>query len=176
MVDQPTFEPIDGAPLGAFVGGLDDEGLASLAIEGDVLGLRGQLTAGAALVGHSDHVAVATAIGEEAVNRLGVLTIEANGVRSVLDEGLLPGDPPEGWGQFATRTYLDIPGDRLAIEYTRDITAPILGASKYEQLEANLAAIDVHLDDDDMAALNRVSHVEASYPYDSFIDDAQAAR
>ncbi len=56
------------------------------------------------------------------------------------------------------------------------VTAPILGASRFEQLEANLAAIDVALTDDDMAALDRVSHVEGSYPYDSFIDDAQAGR
>ncbi len=56
------------------------------------------------------------------------------------------------------------------------VTAPILGASRFEQLEANLAAVDVRLGDDDMAALERVSHVEGSYPYDSFIDDAQAGR
>ncbi len=56
------------------------------------------------------------------------------------------------------------------------VTAPILGASRFEQLEANLAVIDVELTDDDMEALARVSHVDGSYPYDSFIDDAQAGR
>ncbi|MFW2334193.1 aldo/keto reductase [Ilumatobacter sp.] len=56
------------------------------------------------------------------------------------------------------------------------VTAPILGASRFEQLEANLEAIDVELTDDDMDALDRASHVEGSYPYDSFIDDAQAGR
>ena len=56
------------------------------------------------------------------------------------------------------------------------ITAPILGASRYEQLEANLATIEFELTDDDMAALGRVSFVEGSYPYDSFIDDAQVGR
>jgi aryl-alcohol dehydrogenase-like predicted oxidoreductase len=56
------------------------------------------------------------------------------------------------------------------------VTAPILGASRFEQLEANLAAIDVTLTDDDMAALNRVSHVDGSYPYDDFIEAAQTGR
>jgi len=56
------------------------------------------------------------------------------------------------------------------------VTAPILGASRFEQLEANLEAIDVELTDDDMEALDRASRVEGSYPYDSFIDDAQAGR
>ncbi len=56
------------------------------------------------------------------------------------------------------------------------VTAPILGASRYEQLEGNLAAIDVKLTEDDMAALSQASHVEGSYPYDSFITDAQTGR
>ena len=56
------------------------------------------------------------------------------------------------------------------------VTAPILGASRLEQLAANLDAIDVELTDDDMAALNEVSRVEGAYPYDSFIDDAQEGR
>lgn len=56
------------------------------------------------------------------------------------------------------------------------VTAPILGASRFEQLDANLAAIDVELTADDMAALDRASHVEGSYPYDGFIDEAQAGR
>lgn len=56
------------------------------------------------------------------------------------------------------------------------VTAPILGASRYEQLEANLAVLGIELTADDMAALDRASHVEGSYPYDSFIADAQAGR
>lgn len=56
------------------------------------------------------------------------------------------------------------------------VTAPILGASRFEQLEANLAAIDLELTDDDVEALNRVSHVGGSYPYDDFIDNAQSGR
>lgn len=56
------------------------------------------------------------------------------------------------------------------------VTAPILGASKLEHLESNLAAIDIELSADEMAALDRVSHVDGSYPYDEFIDEANASR
>ncbi|NNC81712.1 MAG: aldo/keto reductase, partial [Acidimicrobiales bacterium] len=56
------------------------------------------------------------------------------------------------------------------------VTAPILGASRFEQLEGNLAAINVELTDEDVQALNRVSDVEGSYPYDDFIDSAQTGR
>ncbi|MDJ0771103.1 MAG: aldo/keto reductase [Ilumatobacter sp.] len=56
------------------------------------------------------------------------------------------------------------------------VTAPILGASRFEQLESNLGAIDIELTEDDMAALDRVSHVDGSYPYDDFIDNAQRGR
>ncbi|NNE11223.1 MAG: aldo/keto reductase [Ilumatobacter sp.] len=56
------------------------------------------------------------------------------------------------------------------------VTAPILGASRMDQLEANLSAIDVELTADDVDALDRASHVDGSYPYDSMIDDAQAGR
>jgi aryl-alcohol dehydrogenase-like predicted oxidoreductase len=56
------------------------------------------------------------------------------------------------------------------------VTAPILGASTMEQLETNLAALDIELDDDEMERLNRVSALRCPYPYDDFIGNAQAGR
>jgi aryl-alcohol dehydrogenase-like predicted oxidoreductase len=56
------------------------------------------------------------------------------------------------------------------------VTAPILGASRFEQLETNLGVIEFALSDDDMAALDAVSALDVPYPYDSFIDGAQAGR
>lgn len=56
------------------------------------------------------------------------------------------------------------------------VTAPILGASTLEQLRVNLDSVDVGLSDDDMARLDAVSEIAGTYPYDSFIADAQAGR
>lgn len=56
------------------------------------------------------------------------------------------------------------------------VTAPIIGASRMDQLEANLATATFSLTDDDMTALNTVSDVDGSYPYDSFISNAQQRR
>lgn len=56
------------------------------------------------------------------------------------------------------------------------VTAPILGASRIEQLEANLGAAEFELTDAEMAALDAVSALDVPYPYDSFIDDAQTDR
>ncbi|MGI9646636.1 MAG: aldo/keto reductase [Ilumatobacteraceae bacterium] len=56
------------------------------------------------------------------------------------------------------------------------VTAPILGASKLEQLEINLGMIDFRLTDEEMDRLNAVSAIDGDYPYDSMITDAQAGR
>jgi aryl-alcohol dehydrogenase-like predicted oxidoreductase len=56
------------------------------------------------------------------------------------------------------------------------ITAPILGASTFDQLEANLAAFQWSLTDDEMARLTAVSEIAAPYPYDGMIDQAQQSR
>ena len=56
------------------------------------------------------------------------------------------------------------------------ITAPILGASRLEQLETNLAVLEIELTADHMQRLDDVSAIDGVYPYDSFIDDAQAGR
>ena len=56
------------------------------------------------------------------------------------------------------------------------VTAPILGASRVEQLEVNLGAIEFELDDGQMERLNAVSAVGADYPYDDMISDAQVGR
>jgi aryl-alcohol dehydrogenase-like predicted oxidoreductase len=56
------------------------------------------------------------------------------------------------------------------------VTAPIVGASNLDQLEINLGSIDFELSADHMDRLNRVSALDAPYPYDGFIDDAQAGR
>lgn len=46
------------------------------------------------------------------------------------------------------------------------VTAPILGASTTEQLEANLGSVGWQLTDDDLDRLTKVSDIEGSYPYD----------
>lgn len=56
------------------------------------------------------------------------------------------------------------------------VTAPILGASRLAQLEINLGSVEFRLTDDEMDRLNRVSDIDCPYPYDRFIDDAQADR
>ncbi len=56
------------------------------------------------------------------------------------------------------------------------ITAPILGASKMGQLEINLGAVDFELSEDQMTRLTDVSELETPYPYDDFIESAQAGR
>jgi aryl-alcohol dehydrogenase-like predicted oxidoreductase len=56
------------------------------------------------------------------------------------------------------------------------VTAPILGASTYEQLEANLGAVGWSLADEEMDRLTAVSEVRSPYPYDSTIADAQRDR
>lgn len=56
------------------------------------------------------------------------------------------------------------------------ITAPILGASTYEQLESNLAAFEWTLTDEEVARLSAVSAITAPYPYDRMIGDAQQGR
>ncbi len=56
------------------------------------------------------------------------------------------------------------------------VTAPILGASTFEQLEANLGAVGWALTQDQMARLTAVSDITSSYPYDDMIANAQRDR
>ncbi len=56
------------------------------------------------------------------------------------------------------------------------ITAPIVGASNMAQLAVNLGSVDFELSADQMGRLDRVSALDSPYPYDGFIDDAQAGR
>ncbi len=56
------------------------------------------------------------------------------------------------------------------------ISAPIFGASTFEQLEANLAAVGWSLTDTEMDRLTAVSEIRAPYPYDEFISNAQQDR
>lgn len=97
--------------------------------------------------------------GQEILQRLRTLTVEAAGVRSVLDEGLLPGDAPLGWGRFVTKSNIDIAGARLAIDYTRDIEAPILGG------DVTLQAREVT--DGDLGAISGQSSIFSLEPGDS---------
>ena len=56
------------------------------------------------------------------------------------------------------------------------VTAPILGASTYEQLETNLGAVGWSLTDDEMDRLTTVSEIRSPYPYDDMISAAQRDR
>ena len=56
------------------------------------------------------------------------------------------------------------------------VTAPILGASTYVQLEANLGAVGWSLTDDEMDRLTAVSEIRSPYPYDDMISNAQRER
>jgi aryl-alcohol dehydrogenase-like predicted oxidoreductase len=46
------------------------------------------------------------------------------------------------------------------------VTAPILGPRRTEQLDANLAALDLHLGEAQLASLNEVSAPRLNYPHD----------
>ena len=56
------------------------------------------------------------------------------------------------------------------------VTAPILGASTLDQLDVNLGAVDLILDDEEHQRLTAVSEIDGEYPYDGFIEGAQAGR
>jgi aryl-alcohol dehydrogenase-like predicted oxidoreductase len=56
------------------------------------------------------------------------------------------------------------------------ITAPILGASRFEQLETNLGAVGWALTDEEMARLTSVSDIACPYPYDGSLSDMQRGR
>ena len=56
------------------------------------------------------------------------------------------------------------------------ITAPILGASRIDQLRSNLGVLEFELTTEHMERLDTVSALEGIYPYDDFIDEAQAGR
>jgi aryl-alcohol dehydrogenase-like predicted oxidoreductase len=68
--------------------------------------------------------------------------------------------------QVAIRWLSDRPG----------VTAPILGASTLDQLETNLGVVDLVLDPEEHERLTAVSDVDGEYPYDGFIEGAQAGR
>jgi len=54
------------------------------------------------------------------------------------------------------------------------VAAAIVGASRLDQLEDNLASLDFELTADQYAALDAASAIEAPYPYSLFADDYQA--
>ncbi len=56
------------------------------------------------------------------------------------------------------------------------VTAPILGASTYDQLETNLGAVGWSLTDEEMDRLTEVSEVRSPYPDDDMISNAQRGR
>ncbi|WP_348673807.1 aldo/keto reductase [uncultured Abyssibacter sp.] len=55
------------------------------------------------------------------------------------------------------------------------VTAPIIGARTLAQMQDNLAALDVELDDDQRGRLDTVSRIESCFPYD-MLGPAAAAR
>lgn len=54
------------------------------------------------------------------------------------------------------------------------VAAAIIGASRLEQLDDNLASLDFELAADQRAALDAASAIDAPYPYSLFADDYQA--
>lgn len=46
------------------------------------------------------------------------------------------------------------------------VVSPIIGARTVTQLEDNLGALDVELDDDQVASLERVSAVDLGFPHE----------
>jgi aryl-alcohol dehydrogenase-like predicted oxidoreductase len=86
---------------------------------------------------------------------------------AIVDElRAIAGDRSQHPAQVAIRWVAQRPG----------ITAPILGASTFEQLEINLGAVGWQLSDHEMDRLNNVSAISAPYPYDDFITNAQMGR
>jgi aryl-alcohol dehydrogenase-like predicted oxidoreductase len=53
------------------------------------------------------------------------------------------------------------------------VTAPIIGARTLEQLSENLGAVGWNLGPDQVAALDRASELEVTYPYDARADEQQ---
>ncbi len=79
----------------------------------------------------------------------------------------------------AVATELDAHPAQVAIRWVMQrpgVTAPILGASKMEQLEINLGAVDIEVGQDHMDRLTAVSELDVPYPYDDFIESAQQGR
>ncbi|EXG81902.1 aldo/keto reductase [Cryptosporangium arvum] len=68
--------------------------------------------------------------------------------------------------QVALRWVLQRPG----------VTAPILGASKFSQLEDNLGAVGWELSGEELERLTAVSEVTAPYPYDASMRDLATNR
>ncbi|MBV8814341.1 MAG: aldo/keto reductase, partial [Verrucomicrobia bacterium] len=55
------------------------------------------------------------------------------------------------------------------------VTAPIIGARRMQQLEANLGSVGWHLSEDQVAYLDEASAIAPPYPYD-FIANAGVPR
>jgi len=68
--------------------------------------------------------------------------------------------------QVAIRWVLQRPG----------VTAPIIGASRFSQLEDNLRAVGWSLTDEELDRLTAVSDVSAPYPYDASMRDIATSR
>ena len=77
--------------------------------------------------------------GEEALQNLNSFTVEASGVRWVLDEGFVPGGDPVRIGTYATKVSYDLTAGNLRVEQTketlgqaRDLTEVIAGDLGYK--------------------------------------------
>jgi len=83
--------------------------------------------------------AVTAVGGEEALQSLTAFTVEATGVRWVLDEGVEPGGEPVRIGAYTTTVTVDLAGDNLRVEQTketlgnaRELTEVIAGTVGYK--------------------------------------------
>lgn len=79
----------------------------------------------------------------------------------------------------AVAAELDCHPAQVAIRWVAQrpaVTAPIIGASRLDQLRINLGSVDIELSDAQMARLTAVSDVTGDYPYDSMIAEANADR
>ena len=77
--------------------------------------------------------------GEEALQSLSAFTVEASGVRWVLDEGFVPGGEPVRIGAYSTSVTVDLAGGNLRVEQTketlgnaRDLTEVVAGDVGYK--------------------------------------------
>jgi glyoxylase-like metal-dependent hydrolase (beta-lactamase superfamily II) len=65
--------------------------------------------------------------GEEALDGLRALSIEATGTSSVIDEGFEPGGPSVGMSEYQVAIDIDIHGDKMRLSYERESAIMIPG-------------------------------------------------
>ncbi|WP_052851093.1 aldo/keto reductase [Streptomyces avicenniae] len=79
----------------------------------------------------------------------------------------------DGLGRIGERLNAPVAAVSLAwVRQQAPVTATIIGARRVDQLDANLASLDVTLSDDDLAELDRLSTPELDFPADFLIDVA----